>query len=281
MKHFLDTSVLRHLIHGSRKYKDYFSENLTPDHLYISKYVQMEVRRGYLSHIIDFYFLLNYPSIDNIGDALSVWSDRFSTREVKAVIQLVSSLFITHKLDFSKINDKKEALIWLGSYIKRIELMIRRNYKDTGINSIRCARANIMLSSTETGSAELDIRTFYEKFKDTQQHSNKCSLKNFISNRYKDEIEAYIKQGEEMSGPTNPENRGFVKLAENLSKIFGDTEKNCKCKDCDKVSDAIIALDMPDTMRLEALDYAFKHLCPPLRKEFHIHPSQIKVVKGS
>ena len=63
-QHFLDTSVLRSLLLGTQVYKQYFESQFTAQPLYISNYVQMEMRRSYLIK------LLNYPKTQILEDLL-------------------------------------------------------------------------------------------------------------------------------------------------------------------------------------------------------------------
>ncbi len=81
-EHFLDTSVARSLLLGTQAYKQYFNSQFGDQPLYISNYVQMEMRRSYLINLISFYFVLRLDTINNIGDALALWSNRFKTSEL-------------------------------------------------------------------------------------------------------------------------------------------------------------------------------------------------------
>ncbi|MHC5719954.1 MAG: hypothetical protein ACYTX0_49965, partial [Nostoc sp.] len=88
-QHFLDTSVLRSLLLSTQAYKQYFESQFTDQPLYISNYVQMEMKRSYLINLISFYFVLRLETISNIGDAIALWSNRFKTSELKAILQLI------------------------------------------------------------------------------------------------------------------------------------------------------------------------------------------------
>lgn len=93
-QHFLDTSVLRSLLLGTQVYKQYFKSQFTDQQLYISNYVQMEMKRSYLINLISFYFVLRLETINNIGDAITLWSNRFKASELKAILQLIPQLFM-------------------------------------------------------------------------------------------------------------------------------------------------------------------------------------------
>jgi len=70
-QHFLDTSVVRSLLLGTQAYQQYLNSNLAERPLYISNYIQMEMKRSYLMNIISFYFVLRLETIPTIGDAIT------------------------------------------------------------------------------------------------------------------------------------------------------------------------------------------------------------------
>ncbi len=130
-QHFLDTSVLRSLLLGTQVYKQYFESQFTDQQLYLSNYVQMEMKRSYLINLIAFYFVLRLETINNIGDAIALWSNRFKASELKAILQLIPQLFSAHQLNFNSPQDKETALSILVIYIKRFELLLRKKFNNT------------------------------------------------------------------------------------------------------------------------------------------------------
>jgi hypothetical protein len=46
-EHFLDTSVMRSLLLATQAYRQYLESQLSSEPLYISNYVQMEIKRSY------------------------------------------------------------------------------------------------------------------------------------------------------------------------------------------------------------------------------------------
>ncbi|MBR8838604.1 MAG: hypothetical protein DSM106950_32540 [Stigonema ocellatum SAG 48.90 = DSM 106950] len=87
-EHFLDTSVARSKLLATQTYKQYFELQFADQPLYISNYVQMEIRRSYLINLISFYFVLRLETINSISDAIALWSNRFKTSSLKAILQL-------------------------------------------------------------------------------------------------------------------------------------------------------------------------------------------------
>ena len=86
-KHFVDSSVAQPMLLGGSAYKKYFRDQFADERIYISDYIQMEIKRSCIVPSINFYFLLDMPQTESIGDALRVWSNKFKSREIKAVMR--------------------------------------------------------------------------------------------------------------------------------------------------------------------------------------------------
>lgn len=274
-QHFLDTSVARSLLLASLAYKQYLNSQLENGSLYISNYVQMEMKRSYLMNIISFYFILRLETINTIGDALAFWSNRFKTSELKAILQLVPQLFSTHKLDFTSPQDKEKALQILGIYIKRFELILRKKYANTGQDATACARAVVPLKVDLKNIAE-GLKQFADNFGDVETCQSQCQIGQFLLERYRSEIEIYIQQASQL--PKNNNTKGFLQIVDNLKEIREQGATACSCKRCEKIGDAVIALDAPRQMRLEHTDNSFNYLCPPIEQPHHKHPSENQIL---
>lgn len=278
-KHFLDTSILYPIILGSEIYKDYLKDQFGNNALYISEYVQMEFIRSYICPILDFYFFLDMPHINTINDAMIVWSNKFQIREVKAVLNFVGQLFSARELDLNDFKDKKKALSAIEQIIIRIYSLLKRKFKDIGINSIRCVRCNNELKFKDSFDRKESFRKFLDNFLDSAENQTKCRLNDFFSKRFKVETKKFIKHADNLPNPNRPENKGFVKISKNLNK-FLQKDVKASCHFCGIVGDAVITLEVPQNMRLEHTDYSFDHLCEVVDKSHHRHKSQITVVRS-
>lgn len=276
-KHFLDTSVVIPMLVGSTPYRKYFQNEFGDEPCYISAYVQMEFKRGYFCHIIQFYLLLNLPSISTLGDAFELWSNRFSTRELKAVLRFAGDFINRYSLVQSDPRDKEKALGAIGSYVKRLEMKLRKRFRDTGIDSTRCTRAKVKFD-TGGGSLTQGLQSFSDQFNDLETCSRGCRIGHFVFQRYQAEMKTYIERAATLPNRSIKENRGFAKIAEDLEEILSRTGQTCSCRDCQKIGDAIIALDARSDMQLEHTDYSFDHLCPPIGKPHRRHPSESQTV---
>ncbi len=156
-KHFLDTSVLRPLLAGTKAYKKYFEEQFKDGRRYTSQYVLMEFKRSYIRNILNFYFVLNMPSIETAGDAITFWSNRYKSSELKAVLQLVGNIIDTHRLNTEEPRHKQKIMQVIAQYAKRLEIKSRRLFADIGKNETHCHRAKIpMRQHVGTGVELID-----------------------------------------------------------------------------------------------------------------------------
>ena len=280
-RHFLDSSVVQPMLLGTKAYQNYLAEQFVDGKIYISKYVQMEVKRSCIVPMIDFYFVLDMPSIQSIGDAMSMWSNKFSGREIKAVLRLMAKIIDTHNLRVSESRDKPIALRRLGSVIKRIEAELRRKFLDIGVNTTRCTRAQISFVDTEGGLQSLadQLRDFITRFGDVDACRNQCRIDDFLLDRFQQQVKQAISQAESLSNRKSSQNKGFVEISNNLNKIVEQGERACSCRMCGSIGDAVITFETPRNMRLDHTDYAFDQLCTIVNQPHYRHLSESEIHK--
>ena len=220
--------------------------------------------------LINFFDVLDMEAIECINDATTLWSDRFKTSELKAVLQIVTQLFDTQKLSGANPKDKGKALIALGHLIKRYEIGID-GFTDVGGDTTHCARAGVPLN-IDLKNLRTDISEFYDRFNDTKTCRDNCVVDRFLLVRHKARLDQYVALSKGLT--FGKQNDGFKKIVENLEEILAKGANACTCKRCEKIGDAIIALDTPRNLRLEHTDNSFNHLCPPLTQPHYQHPSQ-------
>lgn len=272
--YFLDTSVMRSLLLSTQIYQQYLEFQFTNKKLYISNYVQMEIKRSYLVNIISFYFVLNLDAINTIGDAFALWSNKFKGSELKAILQVIPQLFIDRQLNLSNPKDKEKALSLLTIYIKRFNLVIKTKFNNTNDLTL-CARALVPLD-INSNNPEPGSKKFLLEFGDTKTCRSKCQIDRFILVHYRKEIEQLIEVASQL--PRNTNTRGFLNVASNLKEILALGEKACDCKRCEKIGDAVIALNVPRDLRLDHTDNSFDYLCPSIKQPHYKHPSENQIV---
>jgi hypothetical protein len=101
-----------------------------------------------------------------------------------------------------------------------------------------------------------------DDFGDVETCRSRCQIDQFLLERYRSEIEAYIQQVYQL--PRNNSTRGFIKAINTLKEVLEQGATACSCKRCEKIGDAVIALDTPRRMRLEHTDNSFDYL-------FYVH----------
>lgn len=91
MDHFIETSVARGFLHGTRHYKEYLNGQISGEKE-TTPFVIMELARSYLCGLIELYFTLDLDTIDTVSDAMRLWSQRFAPRDVKLGLLVVADI---------------------------------------------------------------------------------------------------------------------------------------------------------------------------------------------
>jgi hypothetical protein len=267
-KHFIDTSVARPIISSSSKVKEYYKNSLTGK-LYYCTYIKMEIIRGYIIPCINFYFTFKMPNIESISDALSLWNQKFNTRELKAVTSMFSELLACNDFDFNNLKDKDKAAFRIGEYIRRLISSIPYRFTDIGQESKICAKTSTNLSFNPT-EIDSSFKDFLKQF--SSKKSAECNLESFIQKHQK-EIELVIANKDLKVDKSN--DKGFS----NICGVLLDKYK-CNCTTCAKLGDLIIAIIAPNNMRVEHTDFSFDYLCESLGKEHFKHDSEVSILKN-
>lgn len=273
-EHFLDTSVMRSLLLATQAYQQYLKSQLSNSELYISNYVRMEIKRSYIINIISFYFVLHLDGIKTIGDAIALWSNKFKGSELKAILQVIPQLFSTRQLNFSSPEDKQKALSLLAIYIKRFDLIIKTKFNHSE-DYTACARALVPLN-IDLKNPAIGLNKFVLEFEDTKICRSKCNIDQFLLIQYRSKLEQIVEIASQL--PRNTNTRGFLNIANNLKEILISGATACDCKRCEKIGDAVIALNTPRNIQLEHTDNSFDYLCPPIQQPHQKHPSENQIL---
>ncbi len=262
---------------GTSAYRAYFSREFGTERLYVSPFVKMEFRRSFILALISFYSVLDMEHIRTVEDAFTFWSNEFKTSRLKAVLQFAGKMFATEKLSFSNPADKPKALLAVGRIIKRINAHFSV-FTDIGINSPRCARANVPLN-IELSRLWADLKSFADKFTDVETCRSNCTVDTFLLNKHAGKIRKYIQIANGLKSEKTTD--GFKKIAENLKQIEQKGSSACSCNRCEKIGDAIIAMDtLPDYI-LEHTDFSYNNLCELIGQPHRLHPSETAVIRSS
>ncbi len=273
-EYFLDSSVVRPMLLATQVYQQYFEAQFSDRPRYISRYVQMEMHRSYLRNVIEFYFILQLPSIATMGDALALWSNRYQISKQKAIQQLMAQI-LNRGFDHSIFQDKTAALLAIETLIREFVAALQTQFMFVDLDATQCARTFVPFADASADFLEA-IAQFTKAFDQVATCRSQCRIDQFILVDHRIAVEAYIQQAANL--PENAKTRGFIRTAQSLKKILEQGAKACSCKQCERIGDAVIALDAPRQMRLEHTDQAFDHLCPPIAQPHCQHPSEVQVL---
>ncbi|MGB5293829.1 MAG: hypothetical protein WBP34_02655 [Thermoanaerobaculia bacterium] len=276
MKHFLDTSVVRSLFSGTSAYREHLRSEIGLGRKYISNYIEMEFRRGFLVHLMEFYAWLELPTNRTYGEALRSWSHQWGGR-LKAVMQLAGDLCDVQGLDPDDPSDKGKALLAIGRMIRRYELKLKGCFRNTGSDRTQCARATVKLSARLASLSE-DLTAFQQRFNDKESCRKACRIDDVLLDRYRTEVARYV---ELAAAETDPGAKQFKKIAEHLDGLLQKGPAACTCYRCGQVGDAVIALESPRNCRLEHTDTSFDYLCSSIGQDHKRHGHERAFFKES
>lgn len=259
---FLDTSIARSTLTGTSKYKKYLKGEFGKDKLYVSQFVKMEFRRSFLINLVEFFLFLDLPYISSVEEAFKGWSHKFKTSQLKAIIQICTELFISEKVALADPNDKQKALDALVRLIKRYHFLIE-GYTDVGVDTPRCARARVPLQ-IRTPTVRQDLRRFVQTFNDVAKCRSNCVVNDFLLKKNLTVVNRFTTRAKSLKH--EKETQGFLKIVSNLDVVLTKGDSACSCKRCEKIGDAIIAIDTPKGFSVQHSDYAFDQLCDELGK---------------
>ena len=277
-KHFLDTSVFRPAILSSDVYKKYLKTSIDYKAAYASPFIQMEFTRSYILNVIDFYFVLNLPSVKTVEDALSVWQHKFGKAALKAIVVLIPKVFSTHhKVDMQQASDKAKAQKILAMYIKRLAIKAQGLFKDPSNDNTKCPLGTLSLD-VEMGTANQDLGNYCDAFRNPSNRKA-CKVDKIILEKYQNEIRSLLQRS--TTTPRNNDTKGFHDIVENINIILTKGGGACTCSMCAKIGDLIISLNTPKDMQLEHTDKSFDYLCPPINQPHRKLLSEIEIIHQS
>lgn len=275
-KFFLDTSIFRPLLLGTKKYKHYLNTQLADSgSLYISPYILMELNRSYLCNIINFYFVLLFPDIKTVAEAMTFWANKYKTSELKAILQLIPQICKNHSVDISQEEDKDKAILLLGVYIRRFEVKSRSKFKDTGRDLTKCSRGALRLSREEIENIAKGFKDFIDRFCDKVGCKNSCNIQKILLVRFVNEIKSFVEEADKIKG-----NSGFQKIATQLKEILEGEGNACSCDRCARIGDAVISLIAPREHILAHTDESFDGLCTMIAQPHVRLASEVATMKS-
>ena len=273
---FLDTSVARARLLGISDYQEMFEKEFNGRTPNVSSYVVMEFRRSLINNLISFFFLLEMDHIQTLGEAFEVWHNKFEPQNLKAAIQIINVIFNLKEFDLNDQTNKAKGQRALADAIWRIEVKFKHYFKLIQCDKTKCARGVVPLRfSSDLSEQRNFFRTFQESFCDIEACRKKCIIDTYFLKNNRTSIDKIISESQTL-GRSNP----AYKIGQRLQEIIDKNGENCTCNFCGYVGDSVIAIDMPQSMRLEHIDNSFDYLCEYLQKKHKKYPSEMAFVKS-
>lgn len=217
---------------------------------YTSFFVLYEFKTGLLKNIIEYYFLVKIAETPQ--EAMTIWSNKFAKRELKNKILLEAKMGQL----FDSIEIKNKA-----GYLRQIKAVIFdliTNF-DTGLIATVGD-----FGSDEIVKARLFTEADYQTFLDIYNSRKTIPMQKFWE-RHINELKAIVNETKLMS-----KSDSLKKILKYLFQINESIANANKYNINKGVGDAVIAIDMPSTMKLLSLDQSFGTLCPILNKGWEI-----------
>lgn len=270
MKPYLDTSVVRALMGGNPTHKRVVLDELGSAKPTISKFTEMETRRGVIVELLEFCDLLKNPNITTLGEAFDQWGQSFKTRSIKTI-----NTFVNQFADSIPIaRDNTEELYYrLSLYVEDLERKIGE-FEVINTNQTKCARASIKFAIADTNRVEDSVKSFLAEFGNVTKCKSLCNIEKFVANKHLKQVKSLIQDNQQNpSGPNSAHNKIVTQLALNLSG-----SKPHSCSNCGKIGDAVIVLECPKNSELFHTDLVFDRMCDLLEKHHRLLPSQTAIV---
>ncbi|MCW8896955.1 MAG: hypothetical protein OQJ96_01435 [Flavobacteriales bacterium] len=268
VKHFLDTSILRPIHSSSSEYKKYLNNNLGKDR-YISHYIQKEFVNGLIIPMMSFYSLLRMKHITSVADALSVWNNKFNSRELKSINVLVVNLLSSHYIDLNDLRKKDSASKLIADYIRRLLSLLELRFKFIGVDNNLCVKTKLVLDY-DLDKLDNIFSQYLKDFKKSDD-SKICNINTFFKT-HSSQIDKIQKSTLNID---KTDRSGLEKIQKNIKSI----NNNMSCVKCAKLGDMIISILTPSNMRLEHTDNSFDYLMELLEKTHYKHPSELAIQK--
>jgi len=268
---FLDTTIVRALLMSTRAYRE-FLQRQVGERLYVSRFVDMEFKRGVLLTLIKFLNTLAMSHISTIEDAERAWTNRFKGREVKLILALSASIFDKYEVDRTDSRDKMRGVQALTVAIKSFDREMRRRFANLS-DRTRCPRGSAPLQASLSPTRAIeDLNAYADSFEDEARNRRACRITEFYEH-FRSELARCARHAQSLPG--RQENEPIKKTAAD-TKIALEDACRASCRTCMILGDVLIAIGARRDMRLETTDTSFPHWCVPIHQPYRVHPSEVR-----
>jgi hypothetical protein len=249
--------VTRQLLHGTSAYKRFLTEELRPRPHYVSRYIRKEYIAGLVIPAIDLYFILSRREIATLNDAITLMRERFSIRDMKALITIAIELARMRKIDPDEPKDKPVFMRHLAMLVATFIGVFDSRFTDVGRDSTACARALVPFRLDLENISD-SLMAYVRAFNDLDACRRRCHIDEFLCLR-SSRVAKYVDSKD--LPPRTRGDRDFRRMARLLSDAKDADCRPCKCTLCNKIGDAIIVADSLPEMEVNHIDTSFDRLC--------------------
>jgi hypothetical protein len=263
---FLETSGVISELHGHSLQQAAVRSAVGDGRVEISNFIRMEYLRGLVLNLIELYFLIE--ECDTVSDALIDWSQKVAQERKLKIVLMTIAAWITNQEEWQA---KEKSLRRLGDYIVRQVYTFDETFSRRSRDPMRCQLGRFLFPK-RTFHPEM-LLDFYDRFKTVQRGVPNCDLCLFRDRQRR----FLLAQGIDLYSPVRRDefrrHRGYVVQAERLNEAEATTETAPRCRWCERLGDAIIALHTPPKALLVTADRAFIPFGQILKREVKLLPS--------
>jgi len=256
---FLETSIFINRFFGHSLLKKNIKSTIGTIPSYTSYFVLYEFKRCVIQTLINLYFTVLEE--DTPSDAFAYYMTNFRDRENKIILGAIGSLI--YESDLSKNKSK------LLSTIETLIYSSLQEFNDSITDYIE--------NRSKCPLAKISLKNSFEEFREKITCRTECNIANF----WKINRKILIRLTNESNINSYMENKQFSNQVPILREILDNFQRGQMVKNCQRIADTIIAIEMPKNHTMLTYDRSFEGLCPLLNKEVHRLPSLQELKRGS
>lgn len=242
-KALVETSAVRAKVGPtSPAHSKAFDEQTSSSVLYTSAYIRMEFIRRWICTAIEMASVIS--RYGNVSDALSYLEQSFSPRDVKAYIAVIAAVLESQGAISNSSASEEEFSRTAWHWLRRFDSLFPSRIQ----NRSHCKRGNKSFQGKSFATLTEDLAAFY---KDFSTPITDCEVARFLALQ-----NAYSNASKLLRVASSDE----VKCLKSLEK-YAQQGHPITCKECERIGDAVIALEQTKSYILLHVDKSFNHLC--------------------
>ena len=261
-KYLVDTSLVCAVMKDTgRRYSTYVASETADGTVSTSTYIRMEFIRVWICSLIR--LALYVDAYGNLDDALNRVEQDFGPRKVKANLSAVRTYLKSRPADDSPQTAAKEIARLAVHWLRRFDRVLKARIQNRSHCQIGGRQLDVDFRSPLT-----DLQQFYAEFK---KPVIDCGVNDFL-----DLPDSRGRTSKLLTSAPIAKHRVLEKLAQ-----YQEKQSVITCTQCQRIGDAVIALEQPKSYTLVSSDSAFDDLCQATGRPCKILRSLVDVEKES